>query len=232
VRLLRDHPGLDAGAHLAIVGEDPPLLTAAEVPTLVNRRGRFPLTYRTVVARAAAGRVDPDDIRRELRAQLDRIRDAGVHVTHANCHQHLHLWPAIGVVVAELAAQDNIPSVRAPTSRSRGPVGLTVRRLSGRLRGQLEGAGLHCTAGYAGLDEAGRMNPARLARAVSAVAAEGIGEITVHPGEPDDPARARFQWHYQWEGELDMLTDQRTRQMLRDHDVELASFRDVNGAGR
>jgi len=122
--------------------------------------------------------------------------------------------------------------MRAPTSRSRGLVGLTIRRLSGRLRGRLEGAGLHYAAGYAGPDEAGRMKPARLVRAVSAVAAEGIAEITVHPGERDDPARASFRWHYQWEGELDMLTDQRTRQMLRDHDVKLASFRDVNGAGR
>src|SRR5664279_170840 len=53
VRMLLDHPTLDVGAHLAIVGEDPPLLTAREIPTLVDGRGAFPLDYRKVVLRGA-----------------------------------------------------------------------------------------------------------------------------------------------------------------------------------
>ena len=104
VSLLHENPALDVGAHLAIVGEDPPLLSAAEVPTLVGRSGSFPLSYRTVVARSAAGRIDPADVRRELTAQLERIRAAGLAVSHLDTHQHLHLWPAVGSVVAELAA--------------------------------------------------------------------------------------------------------------------------------
>ncbi len=60
VRMLLDHPGLDVGAHLAIVGEDPPLLTAREIPTLVDSRGAFPLSYRTVILRGLAR---PDSIR-------------------------------------------------------------------------------------------------------------------------------------------------------------------------
>ncbi|MDP9418579.1 MAG: ChbG/HpnK family deacetylase, partial [Actinomycetota bacterium] len=32
---LGESPQLDVGAHLAAVGEDPPLLSAAEIPTLV-----------------------------------------------------------------------------------------------------------------------------------------------------------------------------------------------------
>ena len=79
VRVLRDAPGLDVGAHLAMVGEDPPLLTRREIPTLVDKRGGFPLSYRTVLARGFARRIDPDDVRREFTAQLQRIRAAGVH---------------------------------------------------------------------------------------------------------------------------------------------------------
>ena len=33
--------GLGIGVHLACVGEDPPLLTASEIPTLVDRDGRW-----------------------------------------------------------------------------------------------------------------------------------------------------------------------------------------------
>ncbi|MGH9267108.1 MAG: hypothetical protein ACRD0D_02920, partial [Acidimicrobiales bacterium] len=59
------------GVHLAAVGEDPPLLSRSEVPTLFAGRGS-PLceTWSGFLRRAVAGRVDPDDVRREFTAQL------------------------------------------------------------------------------------------------------------------------------------------------------------------
>jgi chitin disaccharide deacetylase len=235
VRLLGDHPRLDVGAHLAIVGEDPPLLTAAEVPTLVDRRGRLPLSYRTVVARAATGRLDPDDVAREMRAQLHRISEAEVKVTHLDTHQHTHLWPLVGRVVADLAVETGVPWVRAPTSRSRGPVGTVVRRLSVRLGDRLASAGLSCTDAYAGLDEAGRMDAAHFAEALTAVSSTPgarTAEINVHPGEAGDPDRHRFDWHYLWEGETTMLTDPGTPALLQRWDLKLASFRDLTEDAR
>lgn len=228
VTLLCDHPALDVGAHLAIVGEDPPLLTAAEVPTLVTRRGRFPRSYRSVVARSAAGRIDPGDVRRELAAQLERIQATGLSVSHLDTHQHLHLWPSIGSVVAELATASGVRWVRLPTSRARGVVGMAVRRLSAGLGRRLEAAALHTTA-YAGLDEAGRMEPAYFGAALAALAGANTAEINVHPGEAADPDLARFTWNYRWESELDMLTDAATRRSLAAHGMRLTSFAELAG---
>jgi predicted glycoside hydrolase/deacetylase ChbG (UPF0249 family) len=228
VTLLRDHPGLSVGAHLALVGEDPPLLTAAEIPTLVDRHGRFPLGYRTVVLRAAAGRVDPEDLRLELGAQLDRILGAGLPVSHANTHQHTHLWPLVGGVVAGLANQARIPWVRLPTSHATGPTAVVVRRLSARLAPRLEALGLSRPDTYAGLDEAGRMDSERFARAIAslaaAVPADGVAEVNVHPGEPDDPDLDRFGWDYHWKDELSMLTDPDTTALVRRRGFALTSF--------
>jgi chitin disaccharide deacetylase len=231
VTLLRAHPTLDVGAHLALVGEDPPLLTAAEVPTLVDRAGRFPLSYRTVCARAAAGRLDPADVRRELGAQLERIRASGLPVSHVDTHQHTHLWPLVGRVVAELAREADVAWVRLPTSRARGPVGIVVRRLRTRLAHELAAAGRRSTAAYAGLDEAGRMDLDRFAGAVRAVAGAPTAEVNTHPGEAADPDLTRFTWRYHWEDELSMLTDDRTRALLRDRGVRPVGFRDLAGDG-
>lgn len=228
VRLVRDHPTLDVGAHLAIVGEDPPLLTAAEVPTLVDRRGRFPLTYRTVVLRATTGRLDAEDVRREMSAQLERIQQAGVGVSHLDTHQHTHLWPTVGAVVCGLARDAEVPWVRLPTSRSPGPVGVVVRRLSGRLARRLTASGLSHPDVYAGLDEAGRLDCERFARALASVAAElsedGVAEVNAHPGEGGDPDLDRFAWTYRWEDELRMLTDPGTRDRMARHGFVLTSF--------
>ncbi|MCW2508540.1 MAG: putative glycoside hydrolase or deacetylase ChbG, family [Modestobacter sp.] len=229
---LRDLPGLAVGAHLAIVGEDPPLLSAGEIPTLVDRDGRFPLSYRTVVARGVAGRIDPDDVRREFAAQLERVAGIGVRITHLDTHQHTHLWPAVAGVVVELARNAGVPSVRLPTSRRRGPLGLGVRLLSGRLRARLQRAGLRTTEDYAGLDEAGALDRARFAGTLGRLARSGAAsaEVNTHPGEAGEAALSRFQWGYRWADELAMLTAPATRELVGRLGYRLGSFADLAGA--
>jgi predicted glycoside hydrolase/deacetylase ChbG (UPF0249 family) len=234
-RMLADHPGLDAGAHLAIVGEDPPLLTAREIPTLVDRRGAFPLSYRAVVARGATGRLDPDDVRREFAAQLDRIAGAGVGVSHLDTHQHTHLWPSVAGVLVELALERGVPGVRTPRSSRLLPVGAPVNLLSARLRRRIERAGLVTTTTYAGLDEAGAMDAGAFRRAVSGLAGAlpvtgGSIEINTHPGEAGDPDLDRFDWGgYRWSDELAMLSDPATRALVISLGYRRGSFRDLTG---
>jgi len=230
--MLRDTPTLDLGAHLALVGEDPPLLSAREVPTLVNARGSFPLTYRTVVARGVAGRIDPDDVRRELSAQLERVLGIGLPVTHLDTHQHTHLWPVVARVVTSLAVEHGIPAVRLPASRRRGPVGAGVGVLAAALRRRLRSAGLATTDGYAGLDEAGSMDLSTFGRSLAGLA-RGTGatvEINAHPGEAGDVDADRFAWGFHWADELAMLTDPSARAMVVERGYRLGSFRDLAGA--
>lgn len=232
-RMLLDHPGLDVGAHLAIVGEDPPLLSAREIPTLVDRRGAFPLSYRTVVARAATGRLDPDDVRREFAAQLDRIVGAGVTVSHLDTHQHTHLWPSVAAVVVDLAVARGVSGVRTPHSARLLPVGAPVNLLAGRLRRRIDRAGLVTTTTYAGLDEAGAMDRTAFRAAVTELVGAlpvtgGTVEINTHPGEAGDPDLGRFDWGgYRWSDELDMLTDPAIRALVTGLAYTSGSFRDL-----
>jgi predicted glycoside hydrolase/deacetylase ChbG (UPF0249 family) len=207
--LLRETPALAVGAHLAAVGEDPPLLSAREIPTLVDRRGAFPLSYRTLVRRASMRRVDPDDLRREFGAQLEAIRSAGLAIGHVDTHQHVHLWPAIGDVVVELARDQGIPALRRPRSAAHGPVGRAVNLLGTRLDRRLAGSGLRATAYYAGLDEAGHLDRSALSRALLRARDAGASsvEINTHPGESGDPDLARFAWDFSWSDERELLTD-------------------------
>jgi predicted glycoside hydrolase/deacetylase ChbG (UPF0249 family) len=226
-RMITDHPSLDVGAHLAIVGEDPPLLTAREVPSLVDRRGAFPLSYRTVVLRGIAGRLDPADVRAEFGAQLARIRSAGIKVSHLDTHQHTHLWPAVAQVLVELAAQGGVRAVRTPGSGRLLPVGFGVNLLANRLRSSVRAAGLLTTNGYAGLDEAGSLDQARFGSALVKLGDQQSVEINSHPGLPGDPDLGRFAWGYRWADELAMLTAPATRSMVANRGYRLGSFRDL-----
>ena len=227
-RLARSAPTLGIGAHLAMVGEDPPLLSAREIPTLVDRRGRLPLSYRTVVGRGLARRIDPADVRREFGAQLERIAGIGVPVTHVDTHQHVHLWPAVAEVVVELARGHGVPAVRLPRSARRSPVGVGVNVLSRRLDTRISLAGLVATGDYAGLDEAGALDrslPGALARL--AARGEASVEVNAHPGEPADPDLRRFAWGYRWSAELAMLLDPATRRLVAEYGFRLGSYADL-----
>jgi predicted glycoside hydrolase/deacetylase ChbG (UPF0249 family) len=222
VAMVRSLPTLELGAHLALVGEDPPLLSAREIPTLVDRTGAFPLSYRTVVRRGLAGRIDRDDVRRELGAQLERVLGTGIPVTHVDTHQHTHLWPAVASGVADLARRADVPAVRLPGSHAHGPVGWGVRALRRRTRSSLRAAGRVTTADYAGLDQAGRLDAALFRRTLTDAARRSAPtlEINTHPAVAGDPDLRRFDWDYRWADELAMLTDPSLRQ-----DVEAAGYR-------
>lgn len=231
--MLREVPTLELGAHLALVGEDRPLLSAREIPSLVDRDGAFPLSYRTVVRRGLTGRIDPDDVRRELRAQLQRVLGVGVPVTHVDTHQHTHLWPTVAAVVADLARAADIPAVRLPTSHAHGPLGLGVRALTRRTRSTLRAAGRTCTLDYAGLDEAGRLDVERFGQTVAAARRRGAAtlEINSHPAVSGDTELRRFTWDYRWADELEMLLDPRTRDAIRASGYTLGGFAELGQEG-
>jgi predicted glycoside hydrolase/deacetylase ChbG (UPF0249 family) len=229
VRWLDDAPALGRGAHLAAVGEDPPLLSAREVPTLVDKRGRMWSSWRVFLPRAAAGRIDPDDLRREFAAQIEAITSAGIGIDHLDTHQNLHLWPMVSDVVLDLGEEHGVRTVRVTRSAERGPVGVAVRRLAIRLEGQLRARGWRWPAASPGLDEAGRLGMGPMVVALNRLAVTGArsAELATHPGGPDDTDRARYRWSYQWEDEYAALRSATVRTAVTELGFELGTFADL-----
>lgn len=203
LRWLLDVPDLSVGVHLAVVGEDPPVLSAAEVPTLVDQQGRFRRSWRQILPLLAAGRVDPEDLRRELDAQIAVVTGEVGRPSHLDTHQHVHLWPSVARVVVDLAVRHGIGAVRVPDATRRGPRGAAIGGLARRLANEVDAAGLDRTARFRGLDEAGGWSADRLCSALEDLAhGEGSVEVNLHPGAPDDADRARYAWGYAWGEEL------------------------------
>jgi predicted glycoside hydrolase/deacetylase ChbG (UPF0249 family) len=227
-RWLADADGIGIGVHFAAVGEDPPLLSAREVPTLVDRRGRLPLSWRTFLRRAAAGRIDPEDLRREFETQLARVRDLGLRITHLDTHQHLHLWPSVRDVVLSLARAHGIGAVRVPRSARLFP-GAGVNYLAAELARRARTAGLQFPAHAAGLDEAGALDTVRFRQALGRLAAADAPsvELSAHPGEEEDPDRDRYRWSYRWGDELEVLTSPSAREAIQSSGFLLGTYADL-----
>jgi predicted glycoside hydrolase/deacetylase ChbG (UPF0249 family) len=221
--------GLGVGAHLALVGEDPPLLTAREVPTLVDASGAFSRSWRQLLPKVATGRIDLADVRRELTAQFEAIQGAGLQVTHVDTHQHVHLWPSLGTAVLEVAAAAGVGAVRIIRSAARTPVGLTVARLGRRFQAQADAAGFRWPASATGLDEAGALAGTRMVEAIDRLGRSGARsvELATHPGEADDPALDRYRWGYRWSEELEALRSPSAREAVARHGFRLGTYADL-----
>jgi predicted glycoside hydrolase/deacetylase ChbG (UPF0249 family) len=233
---LLDAPTLGVGVHLAAVGEDPPLLTASEVPTLVDRRGRFPLTWRSFLTRMALGAVDPGDLRREFTAQLEAVRGVGLQVAHLDCHQHLQVWPSVNEIVLALAVGQGVGAVRIPRSRRplRRPAGLGVNLLALSAREAARTWGVSFCEASLGFDEAGGWDVRGLLGAIRELsrAEAGPAEIVTHPGWGVDKDRARYAWGYHWGRELSALCDVAVRGAVRDYGLTLVHHGDLANRAR
>ena len=171
VRWLLDERRLGTGAHLAVVGEDPPLLSAAEIPTLVDGKGRLRPSWQQFLPRAAAGRIDPDDLRREFSAQIERILAAGLTIDHLDTHQNLHLWPMVRDVVLDVGETFDIKVIRVDAVE-RADTG-RAHRAHARPppRAQLRRRGWRSARASTGLDEAGRLDLPSMIKALHRLAA-------------------------------------------------------------
>jgi chitin disaccharide deacetylase len=229
---LRQHPGLGVGVHLALVGETP-VLPAARIPSLVDGQGRFLGDWRRLLLRSLWRPLDPAQLRAELAAQVERVRDLGVPVTHLDSHQHLHLLPVVREAVLETARRFGIEVVRVPRAHGRRGWGVAVNLLSVALRARARARGLRFADQVYGFDETGALDEAALERALAAMArSPGRSfELITHPGPAADPERHAYPWPFRWADELDALTSAATRSRIQGHRFRLVSHLALRDGG-
>jgi predicted glycoside hydrolase/deacetylase ChbG (UPF0249 family) len=81
------HKSADVGIHLTMTSSPSarsrPVLSAKQVPSLIDTDGNFPVTW------PGGSRVNMGELEAELRAQIARAIAMGVDVTHLDAHQHI-----------------------------------------------------------------------------------------------------------------------------------------------
>jgi len=216
VSLAREYPSLDIGVHLVLVGEPP-----------------FPATVAQLTGAVVLGRIR---VLEQLRAQVQRIFDAGLEPTHLDTHKHTHLLPPVLDAVAHLSEEYKIPWVRRPFDFPRTPAGpgvswakRTTSKSFGIVRSHfarvLARYGCRSTDHFAGFQITGCYAAADLARLIRALP-EGSTEFMCHPGICGDELRgAHTRLKESREQELRALTSPEVRAALAESGVELVSYR-------
>lgn len=217
VALAHQHPGLDVGVHLVLVGSD-----------------GFPPTVARLAAEIALGRIQ---IYEELSAQVRKVREAGIRPSHLDTHKHTHLLPPVLDAVARIASEFQIPWVRrpfdlplnagtVPWQRQAVSRGLGFARA--RFHRVLTENGCRTTDHFAGFQLTGHYDGAELARLIRQLP-EGVTEFMCHPGfctEELEAARTRLKASRR--RELDALTSAEVRAAIQESGVTLARYADIS----
>lgn len=235
IRRMKRMPDLGVGLHLALHGA-PAEAAVEDIPALVTSRGT--LSERSVAIGAALA-LSPAlrrQARREIAAQFDAFRCAGLAVRHLDGHWHCHQHPWILRLAIELGQPLGLRTMRIPYEPVR-PAG--DRPFAGRLlhaashwplarymRRCVHAGGLTANDWFFGKNDAGHMTRDLLHRLIASLP-PGVSEIGLHPASR--PWTGNHAPPATWDptGELAALVDRGTHAVCAAHDVRLCRFDDL-----
>jgi chitin disaccharide deacetylase len=225
-------PDLGLGLHLTLTAGRP-LCPPEQVPTLVDADGRF-FVLGTLLARLSLGRVHPDDLRRELTAQIAWTLRHGIRPDHVDSHHHVHVHPRVAPIAIALAREHQVGWVRCPVEGGPSPALLAlppkdaartvaistfgmiarvlVRRAGLRTARHFRGIGLGMGFGEAGLLATLESLP------------PGLTELMTHPGHPDEELARLTVFAEGRDRELGALTSPAVQDVPRRRRIRLTSF--------
>jgi predicted glycoside hydrolase/deacetylase ChbG (UPF0249 family) len=173
---------------------DQPVLPAARVPSLVDRKGKFwPLGK--FVLRALLGRIRPAEIEAELRAQYGRFLDLVGQPPHVvNSHHHVQVFPPVGPILLDVLGGRRRPPyvrrirepgamlARIPGARFKRSVLSLLGRRNARQQAAADFPGNDWLAGVT--DPPFVTDPKFLVRWLTSIPGDVV-ELTCHPGHRD-----------------------------------------------
>lgn len=224
VELSRQNPGLDVGCHLVLVGV---------AKSVADPNRELPRSVRQLLWKLSNG--SRAWVERELAAQVEKIRQAGMEPSHLDTHKHTHLAPPVLEAVCRIGERFSIRWVRRPfdlpltaaPSFPRRALHASLRRLSGRFDRTLARHGCRATDHFAGFQLTGAYQAEQLALLIRSLP-EGLTEFMCHPGHytaeienaPTRLKQSRAQ-------ELAALTSPDVRRAIEEAGVELTNYRRV-----
>jgi predicted glycoside hydrolase/deacetylase ChbG (UPF0249 family) len=203
VRLAKETPTLDIGAHLVLV-QGNSLLDGRPLP--LGPRQLLP-----VLARRGL------NVYAELKAQIQKIVSAGLKISHLDSHKHTHLVPGVFRTVVKLADEFGIAWVRLPLDTNFRFANRYYRRFA-------TGKNVRMTDHFLGFRLTGSLTEATFIAALEKLES-GTTEFMCHPGYlGDELKQARTRLKESRLRELEALTSPRVRKLISERGIELTPF--------
>lgn len=211
------------------------VLPPSQIPHLVDTAGNFADSPLVAGLRYQFQPAAREELRQEIRAQLQKFRDSGLTLSHVDGHLHLHAHPVILRILVELSSEFDIRFIRLPSEELGMTLKLDRKNLLTKLvwsgvfgglrrygEGLLKSHGISFTDRVYGLLQTSNMSEEYLLGLIPQIQADLV-EIYAHPAviNPGEPLNGT---PGSGEVELAALLSERVREMLNDNGFELTSY--------
>lgn len=243
--IARVTPTLSVGCHVVLV-DGPPVSSPEKVTSLLSRNGAAGLLRQNLGSFALAGmqgKLHEKDVLTEIAAQIEKLRTAGVAISHVDTHKHTHIIPTIFKPLLAVARDFGVRAVRNPFGPVKSmayahlvrrpklwtrytQVGI-LRRFERQFREEVRRYGMFTPDGSFGVVVTGALTQ-ELFDAVIGCIPEGTWEFVCHPGYTDaDLEKIKTRLRSSRDRELQILTSQASRNALERHGVKLISYKSI-----
>jgi len=227
---LKSHPDLDSGLHLAFTSEWKlyrwgPLAGKAQVPGLVDKEGCL---WHSVVQVAASA--TPDEIEREMRAQIDRAETLSLPITHLDSHMGVvFARPDYFERFARIGIEKQIPILVVGGHMSH--LSPKEREAAEKLRPwvkQVWNAGLPVLDDlFTGFTRIKKEDKAGKLMELLQELKPGVTEIIFHASQPTDEFPLIAGSSEARRADLKALTDPRVRKLIRERGIFLTTWKEL-----
>jgi len=229
-RYLKVHSAADSGLHLTLTSEWQiyrwgPLAGKSQVPGLVDNEGCLWHTVQQVATKAA-----PEEIEREVRAQIDRAETLGIPITHLDSHMGtLFARPDYFERFARIGIEKQIPILIVGGHGSHLPA--DERKAADQLRHWVKEV---WNAGLPVLDDLftgftsfkAEEKPEKL-MALLAELKPGVTEILFHASLPTEDFPLITGSSEARRADLKALTDPRVKQLIQERGILLTTWKEL-----
>ena len=240
-------PRVSIGCHVILL-DGTPALAPTMVPTLLDPNlpagaPEFRVKLNDFARASFSGRLNPVEVEAEAMAQMQLLQDAGIQLSHFDCHKHAHMFPAVLRPLLRAANSRGIAAVRNPFGRL-FPLPVTrilrnpqlwrrvaelsvLRSFAANFKREVERHGLRTPDGSVGVLNTGSLDLQSFLVIIDALP-EGTWEFVCHPGYNDaelDQVRTRLRQSR--ETELAVFTSPDASAALERRGVELISYREL-----
>ncbi len=238
---------LSVGCHVILL-DGTPALPPKDVASLLEPKSRptapeFRVKLNDFARASFTGKLDPSQLQAEAAAQMQRLQDAGIALSHFDCHKHAHMFPAVLKPLLRAADSRGVRAVRNPFGRL-FPLPLSrilrqpkmwlrlselgvLRSFAGSFKREVDRHGLRTPDGSVGVLDTGALDLESFLVIVETLP-QGTWEFVCHPGYNDaELHHVRTRLRQSRETELRVFTSPDARAALDRLGIELITYREL-----
>ncbi len=198
------------GIHLQLT-DGTPCMEKSLVPSILTESGDFPRSWRNL------GQLNPDEVRLEWHAQIEKILNLNIQPTHIDTHHHVHRFPGAFEVYCEIAKAYQLPA-RTMTLQ-----------MTAKLRSQGIRCAEYCETGWCGGSMTAESLINRVEKAFARCGNQGTVELMCHPGFVDLELKEKSRYVAEREQELRTLCQSDLAARLRELGIRVVAMSELVG---